>query len=278
MSIPKRMTVNCPSCKRKIEATIFESLNTDFASDIIETVISGDCFSARCPHCGSVAHLEYDLLYHDMKHSAMIWVIHDDNPEYSKKVAEVRATHLLPNNVTRIVPDMNALREKAACLASGKDDRIVELCKVFLVSQVNQQMPDFNFRNAFYSYYSGRDIIFFYDIKGKEIRCNLDDKVYGVISDLFKRPLSQMERIPYQIIDYGWAVDFFNNLPNEGENEEMIAGQSERTNPSKADSTPITDNSVEVSLARKALFCRKCGAKLLSDSLFCSYCGTKVVY
>lgn len=87
-----------------------------------------------------------------------------------------------------------------------------------------------------------------------------------------------MERIPYQIIDYGWAVDFFNNLPNEGENEEMIAGQSERTNPSKADSTPITDNSVEVSLARKALFCRKCGAKLLSDSLFCSYCGTKVVY
>ena len=58
MSMPKRVTISCPSCKRPFEATIFESLNTDFAPDIIETVISGDRFSAKCPHCGFESQLE----------------------------------------------------------------------------------------------------------------------------------------------------------------------------------------------------------------------------
>lgn len=278
MSIPKRMKVSCPQCKRQFETTVFESLNTDFASDIIEQVISGDRFSAKCPHCGFTAHLEYDLLYHDMKHGAMVWVIHENSPEYAKRVIEVRSTHIFPYNVTRIVPDMNGLREKAACLASGKDDRIVELCKVFLVSQVNQQMPDFEFRNAFYTYHAGRDIVYFYDVNGKEIGCDLDEKVYSMIAGLFNKPLSEMENTPYQIIDYSWAMDFFDNLPSAEEIEAMVAGNSENTELEKVECEPEDESVVQEQPIKRAMFCRKCGAKLLSDSLFCSYCGTKVIY
>lgn len=278
MSIPKRMKVACPQCNRQFETTVFESLNTDFAPDIIEQVISGDRFSAKCPHCGFTAHLEYDFLYHDMKHGAMVWVIHENNSEYAKKVAEVRSTHILPYDVTRIVPDMNALREKAACLASGKDDRIVELCKVFLVSQVNQQMPDFDFRNAFYTYHDGQDIVYFYDANGKEIGCNLDDKVYSMIAGLFNKPLSNMDNAPYQIIDYSWALEFYSNLPPAEEIEAMVADVSENTEPEEIESLSETELPVQEQPVKRALFCRKCGAKLLSDSLFCSYCGTKVMY
>ena len=278
MSIPKRLTISCLDCKKRFETTVFESLNTDFSPDIIEAVINGDRFSAKCPHCGFVAHLEYDLLYHDIEHGAMIWVIHDNNPEYLKKVNEVRATLLPPYDVTRIVSDMNALREKAACLASGRDDRIVELCKVFLISQLNKQMPDFELRNAFYTYQNGRNIIFFYDVNRKEIKCDLNDKVYDMVSVLFKKPLSHMNNTPYQIIDYDWAVNFSKNLPNEDEFKEIFANQSESANAVEADSTPISYNPVEAPTSKKVFFCRKCGAKLLSDSLFCSYCGTKVVY
>lgn len=233
MSIPKQTKVVCSQCKRQFEATVFGSLNTDFAPDIIEQVISGDRFSAKCPHCGFAVHLEYDLLYHDINHGAMVWVIHENNPEYAKKVAEVRSTHLLPYDVTRIVPDMNALREKAACLASGKDDRIVELCKVFLVSQLYQQMPDFDFENAFYTYHDGRDIVYFYDADGKEIGCDLDDKVYSMIAELFNKPLSKLGNSPFQIIDYSWAVNFFDTLPPAEEIETMIADSSEHPEPDK---------------------------------------------
>ena len=77
MSIPRRISVSCPNCGKNFETTIFESLNTDFAPDVIETVISGERFAGKCLNCGFEAHLEYDMLYHDMKHGAAIWVVHD---------------------------------------------------------------------------------------------------------------------------------------------------------------------------------------------------------
>ncbi len=273
MSIPKLITVSCPSCNKKHETTVFESLNTDFSSNIIKDVISGDLFSARCPRCGFIVHLEYDLLYHDMKHNAMIWVIHNNNPEYTKKVTEVRSMPLLPYDATRIVSNMNALREKAACLESGKDDRIVELCKVFLASQICEKEPDFKLKNAFYTYRDGKDIVYFYDYKGKKIWCYLDDEAYSIIENSFETSLAQMKRIPFQIIDYDWAVRQFDNLPDGDKVDIMLAVQ-----PCETDNSSGDEDVTESCPVKKALFCRKCGAKLLPDSLFCSYCGTEVVY
>lgn len=57
MSIPRRISVSCPNCGKNFETTIFESLNTDFAPDVIETVISGERFAGKCLNCGFEAHL-----------------------------------------------------------------------------------------------------------------------------------------------------------------------------------------------------------------------------
>lgn len=215
MSIPKKTTVSCPSCKKQFETITFESLNTDFAPDVVETIISGERFNAKCPHCGFVAHLEYDFLYHDMKHNAMIWVIPKNSSKYSEKVDKVRALpSLFPGDLTRIVSSTNALREKVACLESGKDDRIIELYKVLLLSQVKQQVPGFTFQSAFYTYREGRDIVFFYDVNGKELACELDRDTYNRVSDYFKKPLSQLREDRFQVIDFNWAVDLFAHLPN----------------------------------------------------------------
>ncbi len=273
MSIPKRAMITCPSCNKKYEATVFESLNTDFNPNIIKDVISGDRFIAKCPRCGFAAHLEYDLLYHDLKHGAMVWVIHDNNPEYAKKVTEVRSAPMLPYNVTRIVSDMDALREKAACLESGKDDRLVELCKVFLASQICAQEPNFKLKSSFYTYQNGKDIVYFYDHSGREIWCYLDDKAYSIIEDSFEPSLLQTKSASFQIIDYNWAAKQFNSLPDGGEEEKILD-----VRPAKSDSSASDGDVAEACPSKKALFCRKCGAKLLLDSLFCSYCGTEVAY
>ena len=148
MSIPRRISVSCPNCGKNFETTIFESLNTDFAPDVIETVISGERFAGKCLNCGFEAHLEYDMLYHDMKHGAAIWVVHDNGPEYARKVAEVRETELLPYAMTRIVPNMDALREKAACLESGKDDRVVELTFSLTAGMVSALNREVTFSNG----------------------------------------------------------------------------------------------------------------------------------
>lgn len=293
MSIPRRFDVNCPKCGKKYQATVFESINSDFAPNVAETIISGERFNGTCPKCGFVAHLEYDVLYHDMKHGAMIWVIHDNNLNYTQKIAEVRSTPAL-YKTTRIVSDMNELREKVACLEAEKDDRVVELCKFFLSAQLMEQQPDYNFRNAFYTYSGGKNIVFFYDDKGKEMSCYLEDQVYDLISNMFATPLSQMGNKPYITINRDWAADFFDSHPlddvagleeetksvEDANDSDIIDGESfdDDEEPITEDEALPFENEPELHPIMRTLFCRKCGAKLLSDSLFCSYCGTKVIF
>ena len=210
-----------------------------------------------------------------------------------QKIAEVRSTPAL-YKTTRIVSDMNELREKVACLEAEKDDRVVELCKFFLSAQLMEQQPDYNFRNAFYTFSGGKNIVFFYDDKGKEMSCYLEDQIYDLISNMFADPLSQMGNKPYITINRDWAAEFFELLPTdnvdvlEEEDTESIEDAIDSDisdcedyydaeEPAGIDEVVSTD-APEPQPVKRTLFCRKCGAKLLSDSLFCSYCGTKVIY
>lgn len=122
--------------------------------------------------------------------------------------------------------------------------------------------------------------MYFYDVNGKSFGCELDRDTYNKVADSFKMPLLQMDKAQYQIIDFDWAVDFAKRLHVEKDKiREMTTVRSAMPDvPQEMDNVPTNNQSVETLSKRKALFCRKCGAKLLPDSLFCSYCGTKVVY
>lgn len=126
MSIPKRITINCPKCGEPISATVFESVNTNYANDIAEQIISGTLFEVECPHCKSVSHLEYDILYNDMHHDAMVWVIHPDSPNYEKNMAEVRSAQKLLCKPLYVVDDMNALKERVSYLEHKRDGKSIE--------------------------------------------------------------------------------------------------------------------------------------------------------
>jgi len=166
MSLPKKMTVKCSKCGAEIEVTVFESVNTDYAPDIAKQIMSGELFNAKCDKCGFISKLEYDILYHDVKRGAMIWVLHNNSPEYANKVAELRnSANILGYKTTRIVNNMNELRQKVACLENDRDDRIVELCKVFIVYNLLSKRPDFDFNNAFYTTFLNKERIFLYDKK-----------------------------------------------------------------------------------------------------------------
>lgn len=261
MSIPRNTTISCPKCGHKYQVTVFDSVNTDYSPNIAETIISGDLFDAKCPSCGFTTHLEYDVLYNDMKHEAMIWVVHTNNPNYEKRIAEARATRLLPYKVNRIVSDMAELREKVACLEAGRDDRVIELCKEFLVNQLLEQQPSFRFSSAFYTYFQGKEYVYFYDVNGEKAHCELEDKVYDLILALFKKPLAQMSTSPFPIIDATWASSFFDKADFSAVKDEDKASPPLQAAESHKDAIA---------------FCHKCGNKLVSGSRFCNKCGTKI--
>lgn len=265
MSIPMNMTVKCSKCGNPISVKAFQSVNTDYADNIADQIISGDLFNAKCLQCGFVSHLEYDMLYHDMKHMAMIWVAHKETPEYASRVAEARATSFIPYKTTRIVEDMNALREKVACLERNRDDRIIELCKVFTAYNLLAKRPDFDFRNAFYTIYDGKEFIFLYDNEGEELTCELPDKAYDYLNDLyFNSDYAKSFDDNYAIVDYEWAEQIL--MP-------LIEGEAGALDADKETS----EGAINCKKEEKSLFCRKCGAKLLEDSMFCDKCGTKVI-
>lgn len=267
MSIPRKMTVNCSKCGKPLSVTVFESINTDYAENISSQIISGELFNAKCPHCNFVSHLEYDMLYHDLKHGAMIWVVHPNGPEYQRKIAEVRSTQLVAYKTLRIVHDMNALKEKVSCLENNRDDRIIELCKVFFAYNLLSQQPDFDFRNAFYTSVSGKNLIYFYDHDNNNMCCEMPDEVYNYLKELYygSHHVSAFDE-NYAIVDYEWAEAILNSLL-----EENIEPPS-----SVESSKDITESNNSTQTIEKKS-CPTCNAAIPIDSSFCPKCGAKLI-
>ncbi len=266
MSLPKKTTVKCSKCGAEIETTVFESVNTDYSSDIAEQIISGELFNAECHKCGFVSHLEYDILYHDVKRGAMIWVLHDNSSEYATQVAEMRSSpNILDYKTTRIVHNMNELRQKVACLENNRDDRIIELCKAFISYSLLSKQPDFELNNVFYTTFLGKERVFLYDIKGEELSCELTEDAYSMLCDMYyNSEYASKFQDYYAIVDHDWA---------EGVLQPLLKQESERIDAKNAanDAPAGSTNTAE-----KKVVCPKCKQTLPEDSAFCHYCGTAI--
>lgn len=255
MSIPRQITVNCSKCGQPLTATVFDSINTDFGENVPGKIISGELFNVECPHCKFVSHLEYDILYHDMAHGAMVWVVHKNSPAYSSKISEIRTMAMPPYKMLRIVEDMNALKEKVSCLEAGRDDRVIELCKVFVSRKLSS---DFQFRNAFYTAISGKERIHFFDYDGNNQCWDLSDDMYETLSDLYNGSTDAKQfDSKYPVVDFAWAEDFLLPLLEVA-----------TSNPTENEKTNIDEV--------KYLVCPHCNSKLPVDSDFCQYCGKKI--
>ena len=263
MSIPKRVTVTCPKCGKPFQVTVFESVNTDYAEDIAQQIISGELFEAKCTSCGFVANLAYNVLYHDMKHGAMIWLVHPEE-DYAKKIAEIRSTNLLPYEVTRIVQTVDQLREKVACLEKNRDDRVIEILKLLALAQASSSDPAGRAFDAFYTLSANmeKELIYVHADDGEQLQAHLDGDNYEKIKCEYAVALSSHQEEPYQIIDQEWALDFLLK------HERLERNESERS------STAVAANNDTPSEIR---FCRKCGTKLLENAMFCHRCGADVL-
>lgn len=260
MSIPVEMEITCPRCKRSFQTIVFQSVNTELRKDLPEQIISGKFFEETCPRCGFVAHLEYNVLYNDLKHQAMIWLVSPNSPTYENELNEVRKTLQTMHKYVeklRIVNDTTALREKVACLESGRDDRIIELYKFALEYDLAQQKQGQRVDRSFYTYSNGKELIYFYTFSGQEYHVELPEDGYRIIEKQYGPEIDEYVYDLAPVIDRAWVHHFLSHTSLDEEYE--------------------SDCLADEVAPPEICFCRKCGNKLLPDSEFCSYCGTRVI-
>lgn len=206
MSMLRETTVNCSKCGKPMTATVFESVNTNYAKDIAMQIMSGKLFNVTCPHCKAVFNLSYDMLYHDMRHGALVYVMYKNTPDYASNLAMIRAAVKPPYKTLRIVEDMNALKEKVTCLERNRDDRIIEFYKVLVVRYLLSECPDFSFRKAYYTALRGKELFYIYGTDGTVLSRKFSKKVYNYLSDWYYHSLDAIEFDGnYAIVDYDWA-------------------------------------------------------------------------
>lgn len=136
MSIPIKTQLQCPKCKEVFSTTIWGSVNTDYAPDLPQKLITGEFFSCACPKCQAKINLAYPMLYNDMKHGFFIQLSPDEKT-YSEALEYFKTQkHSLLRY--RLVRDTQSLGEKVSIIENGRDDKLIELCKWFYWAQLTE--------------------------------------------------------------------------------------------------------------------------------------------
>ena len=146
-------TLTCNKCGHEFPIDVYESVNVTLDKDLKEKVISKKIFEFICPECGEFHRVIYPFLYVDMEKMFMVYLADKDtNLNDLRDQTIIQATDFLHNYKCRAVTDMHELAEKIIIQECELNDKVIEILKLFAVTQSNLNRE--NLRNA---YFVGKD-------------------------------------------------------------------------------------------------------------------------
>ncbi len=193
------VSVTCPECLKDGEFLKYEIIDINKKPNLRDDIINRQLFTYACPHCGEKIIVSYDCIYIDTENKHCIALITTDDFSFVDKI-------IAQDYTVRIVPSVNDFIEKIALFEDGIDDRVCELCKLFLGESYEEQ----NNAELLAAYYSGRDMendnIHFYLIGDDAGNCEttLSMQSYRNILEVFSAsPFNNKEETR---IDAEWAL------------------------------------------------------------------------
>jgi hypothetical protein len=145
MSLEQKMTVSCPQCQKESEQVFYDSINVVVDPLLKAKVLDHSFALFRCHFCQAVAPVQRDMLYHDPAHCLMIFLHHDEkqhtvfslNTMLKKARKEMGIEKSAPEYTIRLVHSANDLVEKVRIFQDAMNDKILEVFKVFLLDENN---------------------------------------------------------------------------------------------------------------------------------------------
>ena len=214
----RKMTVTCPACGAKGEASAWQTLNTALEPEAKTALLRGTLFQYKCPSCGAVSLLKYGMLYHDAEHHAMIYSVPEN--EAAEAMEEIRGAESL-NDLTaaagrklvkRVVTDPNALREKAAIFDAGLDDRVIELVKLFSGANAVRRDPEIEIEDVFFL--ADKDGYLLEFISNPPLTARIPQELYDRVQSDFQAQLDAAGNDEL-VIDRRWAMRLLGLEPQE---------------------------------------------------------------
>ena len=170
MSEKRIEKIRCPKCGGEHEFTIWNRINTELDPDLREKVISGELFRTVCPSCGQTIDVIYPCLYHQMGDKFMIYYAPGQEAmrqaveafrEGTEEIGIKRGSGPDEEGYTyRVVGSLYDLQEKIAIFEAGLDDRAIEICKVYIGSELQESQKTADFDDLrYYRDQNGHDRI-----------------------------------------------------------------------------------------------------------------------
>ena len=223
MSEREIQRIKCPACGAEHDFEIWVRVNTDLDPILKEKVKSGELFRTVCPACGQKIDVVYPCLYHEMENKVMIYyapgaeAMKDAAAAFEEGVETVgRERGFDPSQKgyrNRVVGSVFDLQEKIAVFDAGMDDRVVEICKVLIGSDLQETQPEAVFD----------DLLFYRDGSGGRLALMRNGNAFASVAlpmELYTmvenhyRPL--IERFGNEkVIDMEWVMNSVNKAEGE---------------------------------------------------------------
>ncbi len=200
MTQQKNITVNCPACFEDGSFRIYSSIDVSENPRLKEDIFSREIFKFTCPSCGEEILVAYDCTYTDPDNKYIIALV-------SAMEQENLSALRVEDYTLRIVTTINDFVEKIALCEDKIDDKVVELYKIMLEDQFEDERPGSKILGIFYG---GRDfennsLMFFIITENAEnCRAMLSMQTYDAIAEQFRASAEKFADTSK--VDRDWAI------------------------------------------------------------------------
>ncbi len=129
--------ITCAKCGKENRYEDYSCVGPDQRERIIDDSI----MSYTCPHCGETTFLKHPLTYIDPVHHFIVQYGQDKN-QFIHGVEQLRMTPLYKDYIFRYTDSWLNFKEKIMIL-ENRDDRLIELYKIALKKELNEDIPSF---------------------------------------------------------------------------------------------------------------------------------------
>ena len=203
MSAPRKGKTICSVCGKEYDIWIWDSINLEQHPEASKKLRNMEYFRRCCPHCGKQSIVLYPLACYDRRWNVLLQLHAGEDWERFFHLDEQMEDGM------RLCTLYHAedLAEKVLALQNGRDDRIVEMCKFWMLLKFAKHLNDFKLDRLYYSIEDGKEKIVGVDVNGQKAIAVFPRNVYRQFEEVFKGVLP-LARAKYDEYTTEWADAF----------------------------------------------------------------------